>query len=252
MPVTLQNPSNVKLPNWLTDQSSSQGLQNFQTQLPQLFDTSGLQQASQAYNQSFANRAEMGFDAQSRAAQNRAMLSGGRVGSSFAKGGLMLGLQQNTNQNNLDYARLAASMMAQRAGLQGQTAGQLADYGQRRQGMLSDFTQGQQRLGLSAQESNQQAAQQAAALAFQNRQLSQQSSQFGQSLDLQRQQLNMQGQNDAAQRAALALRLMPQNMFNYNVNTAGIPMTAFDAQQQAKSDASIAQRQGYLSRIALG
>lgn len=208
MPVTLTNPNRVTMPSWLTDTSASQGLTSLQAQLPQLFDTAPFLKAGQDYNQSFANRAEMGFDAQARAAQNRAMLSGGRVGASFAKGGLMLGLQNNLNAMNLDYAKLAAQMRAQQAGLQYQTAGALADYGQRHQGQLADWTQGQQGMGMEAQRANQSyslARQQMARQAMQEAaRLKQQGSQFDRNFGFEQQRYN-DSRSDAQAAAANAM-----------------------------------------------
>lgn len=256
MPVTLQNPNRVATPSWLTDTSSSQQLTDTYNQLPQMFDTSGLKSASDAFNQNFANRAEMGFDAQARGAENRAMLNGGRVGASFAKGGLMLGLQGNLMQNNLDFAKLAAQMKAQQAGLAGQLAGNIADYGQRQQGMRSDFTQGQQRMRLQAGMANQSTALEQQRLAQQASQFaasqSQQNNQFGQSLDLQKQQLQGNLANDAAQRASLALRLMGPGNFNYSTDMGGTPISATDAQQMYRAQQYQQQRQNLLGTISRG
>jgi hypothetical protein len=256
MPVVLKSPNKIAQPGWLSDDSASQGLKDFQGQLGSLFDTSGLQKAASDYNQNFASRAEMGFDAQARAANNRAQLSGGRVGSSFAKGGLMLGLQGNLMQNQLDYSKLAANMMSQRAGLQGQAAGQLAQYGLGRQGLMSDWTRGQQGMGLQAQMSNQQAALDRARMAQQAAQFTSsqnlQSSQFDRNYDLQQQQSNASLQDSAARRAAMALQALGPGGFNYSTHQGGIPMSFNDAQNQQRAAQYQQQRQGLIGQMTGG
>jgi hypothetical protein len=243
MPVTLRNPNKIAQPGWLSDDSASQGLKDFQGQLGSMFDTSGLQKAASDYNQNFASRAEMGFDAQARAANNRAQLSGGRVGSSFAKGGLMLGLQGNLMSNQLDYAKMAANMMSQRAGLQGQAAGQLAQYGLGRQGLMSDWTRGQQGMSMQAQMSK--------ASQFTSSQ-NLQSSQFDRNFDLQQQQSNASLQDSAARRAAMALQALGPGGFNYSTHQGGIPMSFNDAQNQQRAAQYQQQRQGLIGQMTGG
>ena len=226
------------IPGYLSQQPGLDQLTNYQQALPGYYDTSAYQQAGQAYNRNFATRAEAGFDAQSRAAQNRAMQSGGRVGSSFAKGGLMLGLGNNLNSMNLDYAKMAAQYKAMQGNAAGQVAGQIANYGQNQQGMISQYDQGNKSRALQAQQLAQQKALAAA-------QMYQQNQQFGQSLDLQRDQFNFgktqyanqQNQQQAGRQMA-ALGPMPAAY-------SGVGMTAQDAMNGRNQQDWLAQQQNY-------
>jgi hypothetical protein len=249
MAVTLQNPNKVKTPSWLTDTSASDKLNETYGQLGSLFDTSGLQNAANAWRDTSMARYEMGADAMARAAQNRAMLNGGRVGASFAKGGLMLGAMQEGNRMNYDYAKLAAQMASQRANLQGSLAGNIASYGLGRQNLLSGWTQGQQQMNLSAQQSNQ-------SDALERYRLAQQQSQYDSTLEQQNDQFdktyNLNLQNAAAQRALSALQAMPNQRISYNVYNSGQPMSIHDAENKTRSDQQYNTRMNLLNQIAGG
>jgi hypothetical protein len=186
MPVTLTNPNKIQAPSWLTDSSAGNKLNETYGQLGQFYNTQPLQDSFNQYRGGEMARFEMGADAQSNAAKNHAMLSGGRVGANFSKGALMLGAMGQGNDMAYKFSQLAAQMMAQRAQQQGSLAGNIANYGQGQQQMRLGFTQGQQQLGLQAQESNQTAAQRAAMLALEQQRLAQQGGQFNQSFGLQR------------------------------------------------------------------
>lgn len=256
--VQLSNPSSIRQPQWLQDNSAGNALQQTYGGLGKYYDTSGLRDSAMAYNQNFANRAEMGFDAQARAAQNQAMRSGGRVGSNFVKGQLMLGLQGNLNSLQSDYSRLAAQMMASQGQQAGQLAGQMASYGLGRQNLMADWTRGQQGLGLQAQGMNQADARARAEMAqraaMEQARLAQQGSQFDRTFASDesrfKQQFGLQSKDSAARNAALALQAMGPGGFLANLDNNGMPMSISDAQSLNRANQFTNQRNSYLSQLS--
>ena len=105
-------------------------LTGYYNQIPGLYDTRALQAAAAQYRDSTMRQYESSVDAQAAAAQNRGARNGAEVGSSFTKGQLMLGALAQGDRMNYDYAQMAAQMMGQRAGQQGQTAYNIANLSQ--------------------------------------------------------------------------------------------------------------------------
>lgn len=233
MATTLSYPAGI--PKYLQQQPGLDQLTNYQQALPGYYDTSGLSKSFETANNAFNQRAEMGFDAQARAANNRAMVAGGRVGSSFAKGALMLGQQANTNDARYKYAQMAAQMQAQLGQQAGQVAGQIADYGQRQQGLVAGFDTSNRNRQLQAKQLAQQKQ-----LALQ--QMYQQGQQFDKSFGLQQDQFGFQKeQYGNQQRQQAAMRAMQQ--LGPYPNYYGVGNTAAESQNRIAQQDWMAQQQ---------
>lgn len=156
-----------QFPSWMPTQAPTAALRGARKSLDSLFDFDPIAQTGNQYMQSAFNNQAATVGAASRAAQNRAMLSGGRVGSSYAGASAMLPLYQQRNEQSFKLAGLQGQMNAQRAGLgaqiaQGITSAQLGN-----RSLLGNYALGQQRL-------------------------QQDESQFGRGLDLQRDEFDFQ------------------------------------------------------------
>ena len=162
-PVTLQSPGSVGKSPWMAA-ASLQPLRQFGAQIPGMFDTSGLKSAADQFQSDNMGRMESNADAAARATTNRAIQNGGRVGSDFAKGGMMLGAMRAGNAMQYDYAKLAAQMRSAQAGLMQQNAQGIVSGGLQRASLGNQFTEGQQSLGLRAAMGNQEDATRRAAL----------------------------------------------------------------------------------------
>jgi hypothetical protein len=217
-----------------------------QAELGRLFDFAPIQQAGNAYINSNFEQQRAATGAAARAAQNRAMLSGGRVGSSFAQASAMLPLYNQRNQQALGLAQLQGQMRGQQAGLSsnltGQQAGLTANLaGQRaglntnlaqsiaqsrlaNRGLLSDYAMGQQRLGQD------------------QRQFDQRLQMDQQGLDLQRAQFN-------AANAARAMQAMGPGGFVINRDRMGNPSTPYDWQQDQRRGLYEGQRQALMGQM---
>lgn len=165
MPATdLQQPKfdPSDFPNYLGG-NPNQNLQKFQGQINGLYNFKPIQQQGNAYIQSNFDQQRASSAAMAAAAQNRAMQSGGQVGSSFAAAGGLSQLYNQRNQQSLDLAKLYAQMQQSKAGLMGQVAGeedsnqlqrsgQQSQYGLAQQNMASQNSQFADTFGLQQQE----------------------------------------------------------------------------------------------------
>lgn len=165
----------------------NQNLQQFQQQISKYYNFKPIAAAGNAYIQSNFDQGRASAAAMAAAAQNRAMQSGGQVGSSFAQAGAMLPLYNQRNQQALDLAKLHGQMNMSQAGLQEQTAGAMDDNALRRAAMQSQY-----------------------GLAQQN--MASQNSQFDQTFGLQQQQFGLQQR----QFDASLLKGAPRQGVNYN------------------------------------
>lgn len=156
-----------QFPSWMGTKAPVGALKDARSQLPGLFDFNPIAQTGNQFIESNFNNASASTAASARAAQNRAMLSGGRVGASFAQGSAMLPLYAQRNQQAFQLAGLQGQMRGQQAGLLTQIAGGITNAKLQNRSLLGNYALGQQRL-------------------------QQDESQFGRGLDLQRDQFDWQ------------------------------------------------------------
>jgi hypothetical protein len=211
-------------PDWMRLQAPVGSLRKAQNQLGSLFDFAPIQQAGNAYIDSNFQQQRAATGAAARAAQNRAMLSGGRVGASFAQASAMLPLYAQRNQQALGLAQLQGQMQGQRAGLNTSLAQSIAQSRLANRGLLSDYAMGQQRLGQD------------------QRQFDERLRMDQQGLDLQRAQFN-------AANAARAMQAMGPGGFVVNRNMAGQPLTPYDQQVEQRRGLYEGQRQQLMGQM---
>lgn len=168
------------MPDYLRGGAPIGALKGARRQLGQLFDFDPIQQTGNQFIESNFRGQQASVNAAARAAQNRAMLSGGRVGASFAGASAMLPLYNQKNEMAANLARLQATMNSQRAGLLAQIAQGITGAQLQNRGMLANYGLGQQRL-------------------------QQDESQFGRTYDLQRDQFD--ADQDLRDEQLRALRL---------------------------------------------
>lgn len=177
-------------PSWLPTQAPTAALRRARSQLPDLFNFDPIQQTGNQYIQGAFNQQANTAASAARAAQNRAMLSGGRVGASFAQASSMLPLYQQQNEQAFKLAGLQGQMQAQRAGLLAQLAQGISGAQAGNRSLLANYGLGQQRL-------------------------QQDQNQFNSSQDLQRQYLNL-----------ARLRQQQDQQYRYDAMNRGQPFSS--------------------------
>lgn len=146
---TLDFPSQMQasqFPDWMPQRAPTQQLKGSRRKLGELFDFDPIAQTGNQFLQSQMGQQMATTGAAARAAQNRAMLSGGRVGASFAQASAMLPMYAQQNEQAFKLAGLQGQMNAQRAGLDAQLAQGIAGARGQHTGMMSQYAMGQQRL----------------------------------------------------------------------------------------------------------
>lgn len=182
------NPSSYKPvnPSWINN-SNVKGLQAFQSQIPGLFDTSGMESSYGNMMASMLSGQRAGANAAAQSYATRQLNAGGNpVGAGFAVGGQMLNAyrQQQAMQADLQ-KNILASRQAQ-GNLTGDVVSEIARQQAARMSMLNDYHGNQQKL---YQNQSQFDADQALKKLLQQQQLSQQNSQFNKSYGLDQQKM---------------------------------------------------------------
>lgn len=212
-------------PDWLPTRAPVGALKKAQGSLKNLFNFEPIQQAGNAYIDSNFQQQRAATGAAARAAQNRAMLSGGRVGASFAQASAMLPLYNQRNQQALGLAQLHGQMQGQRAGLNTSLAQSIAQSRLGKQGLLSDYALGQQRLG-------------------------QDQRQFDERMRLEDEQMELQRAQFNAMNAQNALKALGPGGFVINRDNAGTPISGTDRLMQGRQNEYEMMRNSILGRIA--
>lgn len=194
-------------PDYLKGNANT-NLAAFQKQIPKLYNFKPIQAAGNASINSNFDQGRAAAAAAATASSRRAMQQGGQSGSAFAQAGAMIPLYGQRNAQNLDLAKLFASMQESKAGLLGQTAGRMDDNALQRASQLSGYGMGQQRMGMEGDQFDQTMA-----------------------LNLDRFGLDKRRFNLDAMRAGAAGGRPP-----YNVNRMGMPDSAYDLQKQKEGD----------------
>jgi hypothetical protein len=211
-------------PDWLPQKAPVGGLQRAQKQLKKFFDFAPIQQAGNAYIDSNFQQQRAATGAAARAAQNRAMLSGGRVGSSFAQASAMLPLYAQKNQQALGLAQLQGQMNSQRAGLNTSLAQSISQQRLGKQNLLADYAMGQQRLGQDQQ-------------------------QFDERMRLSNDQFGLQRAQFNAGLAQDAMKMLGPGGFVINRDQAGNPLSGTDRMMQDRMNQYEATRNSLMSQI---
>lgn len=139
-------PPSGDLPAWLQQGNTGQ-LQSLLGQLPQLFNTKGLNTSYQNAISGEMNQGRALAAAGSRQYANRAAQTGASgLGAGFAAGQALLPYfdQRNSMLSDLEKQKLLAR--TQQAQLSGDLAGRIGQLQQMRQGMISDYSTAQQKL----------------------------------------------------------------------------------------------------------
>jgi hypothetical protein len=102
------------------------GLRAFKQSIPGAFDFSPIQQSFDTMQQGQMSAAKAAASSAARAATNRAMLSGGQVGSDFARASALQPFFRQQAAQNLDINQLRSQMAQNQAALTGQVTGQIA------------------------------------------------------------------------------------------------------------------------------
>lgn len=211
-------------PDWMSQKAPIGSLKGAQKKLGKFFNFDPIQQAGNQYINSNFEQQRAATGAAARAAQNRAMLSGGRVGASFAQASAMLPLYNQKNQQALGLAQLQGQMQGQRAGIHANLAQSIAQAKMGQRGLLSDYAMGQQRLG-------------------------QDQRQFDSRMQLENQQLGLQRDQLNSQNAANALKLMGPGAFSYNTYNDGTPITQGDREIKGRSDSYQQARMALMGKL---
>ncbi len=165
----------ANIPGFLSGPNPWRAAAQYAQQLPALFDTS-------AQRQNVENQISGNFDsgrsaaaaAASRYANTASQSGGSSQGAGFAAGQAMLPFYRQANDARAQFGQLDLQARGQQAGIGADLARSIGQLQQQRQGMLSDYFQGQQRLN----QGNNQFSQD---LDYRNRALAQNQSQFGSS-----------------------------------------------------------------------
>lgn len=223
-----------RFPSWMTA-PQTQELESTYADLPQFYDTSGVEQNIGQQQQMNVARGLRMTEAMSRAAQNRAARGGGQVAASFAAGGAMLPIYEQNLASAGQLAQMklanAQAQIQQRAAI----AAQLAQARQSQRSLQAGFygdtmarQQQESQFGRSlAQDESQfgrnllqQQRQFDSDLGFRRDSLAQNESQFSR-------QFGAQQQNTAFERAMQALRMMPTGpMYTEGPNMTSADLTA--------------------------
>jgi hypothetical protein len=142
----------ASFPSWFSQQPATQALQAFQQQLPNYFNFSGMNKQFNAQNTAMLSSQRAAAGAAATAQTNRAMQSGGSpMGAGFAQGQMNQNAYNSSLENQLKYNQMKMGARAQEAGIGAGVAGQISSLGQQQQGLMANYAQGQQALGLQAQ-----------------------------------------------------------------------------------------------------
>lgn len=139
-------------PEWMQRRAPVGQLRKMQGQLPGLFDTQGIQDAWSNLSGQQMSSAKASAGAAARSAENRAMLSGGRVGAGFAAASALLPHFRQQAQQQLDLEGLKAQIRGNQAQLGAQLASGIAGLQDARMGRQTNYAieaarQGQKRIG---------------------------------------------------------------------------------------------------------
>jgi len=141
-------------PAWMQRKAPVGQLRNAMGQIPSLFNTQGIDDAFGNLQSQQMSAAKASAGAAGRAASNRAMLSGGRVGAGFAQASALLPFFRQQAQSQLDVEGLKSQIRQNQAGLQSQLANQIAGFQDARQGRQTNYAiaaaqLGQKKIGVS-------------------------------------------------------------------------------------------------------
>lgn len=147
-------------PEWMSQGAPVGGLKQYKGQLNDFYNFDPIRSSYDQMAQ--MQRSSMGAStaAAANAATNRAMLSGGRVGSSFAQASAMLPLMRQQASQNLELGALQAQMMNQKSNAALQAASQIAGLRQQTRGMRQNYAvdaarMAQKNIGMSQNNTNQ-------------------------------------------------------------------------------------------------
>lgn len=118
--------SSQDFPDFMRAGAPVGGLSRLNQNLGSFFDTSGLQNSFNTMQQGQMSAAKAAAGSAARAATNRAMLSGGQVGSDFARASALQPFFRQQAQQNLDFGQLTSQMKQNQAQLSGNLLSQIA------------------------------------------------------------------------------------------------------------------------------
>lgn len=118
--------TNQSFPDFMRRGAPVGGLRNFKQSIPGAFDFSPIQKSFDTMQQGQMSAAKAAASSAARAATNRAMLSGGQVGSDFARASALQPFFRQQAAQNLDINQLRSQMAQNQAALTGQVVGQIA------------------------------------------------------------------------------------------------------------------------------
>lgn len=142
----------AQFPSWFQQSAPTQALTNFQSQLPNYFNFGAMNKTFNNSNASMLAGQRSAAGAAAAAQTNRAMQTGGSpLGAGFAQGQMNQNAYNQSQANQLRFQQFKAGLRGQEAGLAGNVAGQISSLGEQHQGLMANYAQGQQGLGLQAQ-----------------------------------------------------------------------------------------------------
>lgn len=142
------------LPTWLMSEPNMSGLRKYVKDLPSQFDTSGVEQNYQGQMASNMARGTATSAAAARAAQNRAMRTGGQVASSFAQGSMMLPIFEQNQRMQGDLAQYKGGMQAQQSANRLSAIQAMAQLRAQQLGLRTNFLSDANRLGQQGDQFN--------------------------------------------------------------------------------------------------
>lgn len=142
----------AQFPSWFSQSAPTQALQQFQNNLGNYFNFGAMNKTFNNSNASMLASQRTAAGAAAAAQTNRAMQTGGSpLGAGFAQGQMNQNAYNESQANQLRFQQFKASLRGQEAGLAGNVAGQISNLGEAHQGLMANYAQGQQGLGLQAQ-----------------------------------------------------------------------------------------------------
>lgn len=186
----------AQLPSFLSVQPNMSGLRKYVRELPQQFDTSGVEANYQAQQDMNTARGTAASAAAARAAQNRAVRTGGEVASSFAQGSMMLPIFEQNQRLAGESAQYKGNMQAQQSQQRLSAIQAMAQIRAQQLGLRTGFVQDQMRLNQQGDQFNQ-------SLDLDRDRFGEQQRQFNMGFGFQQRQYNDQ-QNRMREAAAMS------------------------------------------------